>query len=34
MEIEDVEFTKALGMLQATTNFRHCFLRMNEERRL
>ncbi|CAN1127292.1 hypothetical protein LINPERHAP2_LOCUS3954 [Linum perenne] len=34
MEIEDVEFTKALGMLQATTDVRHCFLIMNDKRRL
>ncbi|CAN1852100.1 hypothetical protein LINPERHAP1_LOCUS40504 [Linum perenne] len=34
MEIEDVQFTKALGILEATVNFRQCFLKMNEDRRI
>ncbi|CAN1752816.1 hypothetical protein LINPERHAP1_LOCUS4899 [Linum perenne] len=34
MEIEDVQFTKALGILEATVNFRQCFLRINEDMRM
>ncbi|CAN1304218.1 L10-interacting MYB domain-containing protein [Linum perenne] len=34
MEIEDVQFTKALGILEATVNFRQCFIRMNDDRRM
>ncbi|CAN0914692.1 hypothetical protein LINGRAHAP2_LOCUS28705 [Linum grandiflorum] len=34
MEIDDTVFTKSLGILQATSDFRQCFLKMNEKRRM
>ncbi|CAN1169056.1 hypothetical protein LINPERHAP2_LOCUS28181 [Linum perenne] len=34
MEIKDAEFTKALDILRTIIDFRQCFLRMNDKRRL